>query len=107
LITAILGHPDSTRNTGYPYHAPRIMLQSTASVLQQGGRDVTCDPARMNVYLLDQRGFLSTSGGHCESGIREPATVWYLAEGTTREGFDEWLCLQNPLIGWPISISLS
>jgi hypothetical protein len=22
--------------------------------------------------------------------------VWYFAVGTTREGFDEWLCVQNP-----------
>ena len=25
-----------------------------------------------------------------------PSHSWYFAEGTTRGGFDEWLCLQNP-----------
>jgi hypothetical protein len=25
-----------------------------------------------------------------------PSTSWYFAEGTTRGGFDEWLCLENP-----------
>jgi len=36
------------------------------------------------------------SGGHCVTGVTAPATDWHFAEGTTREGFDEWLCLQNP-----------
>ncbi|MBN2025152.1 MAG: hypothetical protein JW854_00115, partial [Actinobacteria bacterium] len=36
------------------------------------------------------------SGGHCVCGVAAPAEDWYFAEGTTREGFDEWLCLQNP-----------
>jgi hypothetical protein len=29
-------------------------------------------------------------------GATSPAASWYLAEGTTRSGFEEWLCLQNP-----------
>ncbi|MDY6794525.1 MAG: DUF5719 family protein, partial [Actinomycetota bacterium] len=36
------------------------------------------------------------SGGHCVTGVGEPSTTWNFAEGSTREGFDEWLCLQNP-----------
>ncbi|MBU4173848.1 MAG: M23 family metallopeptidase [Actinobacteria bacterium] len=36
------------------------------------------------------------TGGHVTSGIPEPSDTWYFAEGTTREGFQEWLCLQNP-----------
>ncbi|MCG2796815.1 MAG: FG-GAP-like repeat-containing protein [Actinomycetia bacterium] len=36
------------------------------------------------------------SGGHCVVGSTSPAKEWYFAEGTTREGFDEWLCIQNP-----------
>ena len=35
-------------------------------------------------------------GGHCVVGSTSPAKEWYFAEGTTREGFDEWLCIQNP-----------
>jgi hypothetical protein len=38
----------------------------------------------------------SWSGGHCVAGVNQASTSWYFAEGTTREGFDEWLCLQNP-----------
>ncbi len=87
---------DGTRNTGYPYNALRIMLESTASVLASGGHDVTLDPAHMNVRRRNLREGLEWSGGHCVLGAEAPRNDWYFAEGTTREGFEEWLCLQNP-----------
>ncbi len=34
--------------------------------------------------------------GHAVVGTRSPATTWYLAEGSTNWGFDEWILLQNP-----------
>ena len=36
------------------------------------------------------------TGGHCVIGAAVPASSWLLAEGCTRAGFHEWLCLQNP-----------
>ncbi len=36
------------------------------------------------------------SGGHDVVGATSPSMAWYFAEGTTRTGFEEWLCLQNP-----------
>jgi hypothetical protein len=36
------------------------------------------------------------TGGHDVVGTTSPSENWYLAEGTTRAGFEEWLCLQNP-----------
>jgi peptidoglycan/xylan/chitin deacetylase (PgdA/CDA1 family) len=36
------------------------------------------------------------SGGHDVMGAGEPLSQWYFAEGTTRNGFDTYLCLQNP-----------
>ena len=35
-------------------------------------------------------------GGHTESGIAAPQKTWYLAEGATHPGFEEWICIQNP-----------
>ena len=35
-------------------------------------------------------------GGHVVEGVTASNTKWYFAEGTTRPGFEEWLCLQNP-----------
>lgn len=36
------------------------------------------------------------SGGHDVLGATAPQAEWYFAEGTTRDGFDSYLCLQNP-----------
>jgi len=46
-------------------------------------------------YKQGQAGF-SWTGGHCATGAPSPRTDWYFAEGTTREGFEEWACIQNP-----------
>lgn len=35
------------------------------------------------------------TGGHLTCGAAAPDDTWYFAEGTTRAGFSEWLCLQN------------
>ena len=36
------------------------------------------------------------SGGHCGTAMGEASTSWFFAEGTTRPGFDEWICVLNP-----------
>lgn len=36
------------------------------------------------------------SGGHDVVGAAKPLENWYFAEGCTRDGFDTYLCLQNP-----------
>jgi hypothetical protein len=35
-------------------------------------------------------------GSHAETAVREPSTVWYLAEGATHSDFDLFYLLQNP-----------
>jgi hypothetical protein len=92
------GNPyhDGSQNTGYPYNAFRVMMDTTTAALQQGGHDVTSDPARMAIHLKDLRDGLGWTGGHCLGGVTDPSTTWYFAEGTTRAGFDEWLCMENP-----------
>lgn len=35
-------------------------------------------------------------GGSVVKGVTEASKQWYFAEGTTRPGFEEWLCIQNP-----------
>ncbi|MHB8895303.1 MAG: hypothetical protein ACYC99_09040 [Candidatus Geothermincolia bacterium] len=34
--------------------------------------------------------------GSVELGVKAPDKVWYLAEGATHPGFEEWICIQNP-----------
>jgi len=36
------------------------------------------------------------AGGTTESGVTQPRKTWYLAEGATWPGFEEWICIQNP-----------
>ncbi|MEJ5187052.1 MAG: DUF5719 family protein, partial [Candidatus Geothermincolales bacterium] len=36
------------------------------------------------------------AGGSSTAAAPAPARSWYFAEGTTRQGFEEWLCLMNP-----------
>ncbi len=36
------------------------------------------------------------TGGHDVVGATTPQTQWLFAEGYTGDGFEEWLCLQNP-----------
>ncbi len=35
-------------------------------------------------------------GGDVGTGVSRPSRHWYLAEGYTGDGFEDWLCLQNP-----------
>ena len=35
-------------------------------------------------------------GGSISSGVADLSTVWYLAEGATQPGFEEWISLMNP-----------
>ena len=36
------------------------------------------------------------TGGHDVVGCGAAGRTWYFAEGTTRPGFEEWLCIANP-----------
>ena len=36
------------------------------------------------------------TGGHCVIGATSTANEWLFAEGYTGQGFEEWLCVQNP-----------
>ena len=36
------------------------------------------------------------TGGHCVIGATFQGTGWFFAEGYTGDGFEEWICLQNP-----------
>lgn len=38
----------------------------------------------------------SWRGGHTATGSNALADEWFFAEGTTRNGFEEWLCVMNP-----------
>lgn len=42
-------------------------------------------------------------GGHDAAGSTSLSREWFFAEGTTRSGYDEWLCIMNPgerMVAW-------
>lgn len=40
--------------------------------------------------------YLANGGGHATAGSAVTSKTWYLAEGSTQDGFDSWLLIQNP-----------
>ncbi len=46
-------------------------------------------------------------GGHESVGVKEPSRTWYLAEGTTQAGFEEWMVVQNPDPVQPASLTFN
>ncbi len=61
------------------------------SVALEASGDVVAERA-----LYYRYGPTGWAGGDCERGAITPSTQWLFAEGTTRAGFDTWLCVANP-----------
>ncbi|MBU4178965.1 MAG: hypothetical protein KJ625_03370, partial [Actinobacteria bacterium] len=49
--------------------------------------------------LFPATAFANWNGGHSVVGHNGTSRTWYFAEGTTRSGFNEWVCLLNPNVG--------
>ncbi len=64
------------------------------------GKDVAMQVTSTGNPIIAERpmyfDYLGMTGGHDVLGAAEPKADWYFAEGTTRDGFQEYLCLQNP-----------
>ena len=58
-----------------------LFLESTMGVV-----------AERPMYFNDK----GRKGGHCVVGATAPSERWYFAEGTTRDGFDEYITVLNP-----------
>ena len=52
--------------------------------------------AERPVYFNYSYKGLNRTGGHCVVGSPDTASEWFFAEGYTGNGFDEWLCIENP-----------
>jgi len=66
------------------------------------GKDFSCRVASTNnVSVIAERPMYfdykgQWTGGHDTMGAPYPKSSWYFAEGTTRPGFDTYLCVGNP-----------
>ena len=77
--------------------------RSTVDVLREVGSDKEVSAAVRSTngvpFVAERSVYFATdrySGGHCSAGIPVPARRFDLAEGTTRDGFQTYVCLYNP-----------
>ncbi|MCG2795339.1 MAG: hypothetical protein L6427_05670, partial [Actinomycetia bacterium] len=73
---------------------------STYDTLLAGGNQDVSMKVESNRDIVAERPMYFNYHGWCtggtdEVGVSEPGTTWYLAEGATHPGFDEWICIQN------------
>jgi hypothetical protein len=64
------------------------------------GKDVSLEISADEPFLAERPMYFNYKGvcrgGHVSKGVEAAGTQWYLAEGTTRPGFYEYLCIMNP-----------
>jgi len=64
------------------------------------GKDVSMEISAEEPFLAERPMYFNYKGvcrgGHVSKGVEAAGTHWYLAEGTTRPGFYEYLCMMNP-----------
>lgn len=81
----------------YTIHAnefiPNAEISTRVECLTQEGGQALAIFAERAMYMATTDG---KRGAHDSIGLSTPASSWYLAEGTTRPGFDEWLLIMNP-----------
>ncbi len=46
--------------------------------------------------IVVERSMYCAVGGNASIGVTQPAKIWYLAEGTVKPPFNEWILIQNP-----------
>ena len=59
-----------------------------------------------DALLLAERAMYFRTDGIDSIGVSAPSTRWYMAEGSTKAGFDSWILLQNPM-GTPANVSVA
>ncbi len=83
-----------------PFLFPRNASAGTRSKLPPFARVVLflCFPWWHAFFLFPFESNASTgiNGGHNVLGSQDLSRRWYFAEGTTRAGFEEYICLLNP-----------
>lgn len=91
----------SARNYAVPAHS-RLTVNVNSDVGPDKDVSIQCTSTKPVVserpMYFDYSGVggHSWKGGHTAQGVSMPGQEWYLAEGCTRDGFEEWLCVQNP-----------
>ncbi len=80
------------KNLRYTINVNSVVGQNrNLSIKVDGGSEAVM--AERPIYF-NYRGYCR--GGHVTSGTAQPHTSWIFAEGNTRPGFEEYLCVLNP-----------
>ncbi len=77
--------------------ADYVTTYEVSTLVASKGGGVVCE---RSMYGKDR------TWGTCSIGATAPAGTWYLAEGSTGEGFETWVLVQNPN-DFPVAVSLS
>ena len=86
----VIAVPPSSRTTVNVKQILGEGVDNSAKVETTNGVNIVAE----RPMYFDYKGMWT--GGHDVVGTNAPGDTWYFAEGTTRAGFEEWLCLQNP-----------
>lgn len=85
------------------YDVPAGTRQTILVPVEVGdGKDVSVYLSSDSQFLAERPMYfdysyvdLQAQGGHCVIGATAGASEWFLAEGYTGDGFNQWICLQN------------
>lgn len=79
------------------------------NALVGSGRNVSLEVSAPDPFLAERPMYFDyhgiCRGGHVSMGVESAGKRWLLAEGTTRPGFHEYLCLLNPG-HWPAAVQV-
>jgi hypothetical protein len=97
-ITYVLGNGTTVPAEAYVGARSRATVNVNAAVgpEQDVSMVVECDDVAIVAERPMYFNYRGLTGGHCVMGSNSLDTQWYFAEGTTRNGFDTYICLQNP-----------
>ncbi|MBN2026744.1 MAG: hypothetical protein JW854_08315 [Actinobacteria bacterium] len=74
-------------------YVPDTEISTRVESLTEVGGEILPVFAERAMYMATADG---KRGAHDSIGLSTPAPEWYLPEGTTRTGFDEWVLVMNP-----------
>jgi|GEM_PF-1699662 len=81
--------PDSRSTVHVNEYVPMTMVSTLVTAVDGG--EIIAERAMYMYRTIDGKW-----GSHDCVGILTPSSVWYLPEGYTGPGFDEWVLIQNP-----------
>lgn len=91
FMTPGAGNPVKNYNVG-PHSRFTIHVNDVVPNLSVSTKIESSEPV-----VVERAQYLNRmTAGTCSIGAKSPSQTWYLAEGYTDQGFEEWVLIQNP-----------